>query len=68
MGKFLIIIGTLLIVLGILFVLKIPLPFGKLPGDIAVKGEHVSFYFPIATCLILSIILSLLFYLFSGKP
>lgn len=67
MGKLLIMVGAILIVLGILFVLKIPLPFGKLPGDIAVEGEHVSFYFPIVTCLILSIILSLLFYLFSGK-
>jgi hypothetical protein len=67
MGKLLIILGVILVVAGLLLVFKVPLPFGKLPGDIAIKGEHVQFYFPIVTCIILSIILSLLFYLFSGK-
>ena len=67
MGKLLIILGVILVVAGLLLVFKVPHPFGKLPGDIAIKGEHVQFYFPIVTCIILSIILSLLFYLFSGK-
>lgn len=65
MGKFLIIVGALLIVAGLLVILRVPIPFGRLPGDIVVTGKHVSFYFPIVTCLILSIVLSLLFYFFS---
>lgn len=64
MGKILIILGFVLVVIGLLVVFKVPLPFGTLPGDIVVKGEHVQFYFPIVTCLILSLIVSVLFYLF----
>lgn len=67
MGKYLIILGVILIVAGLLVVFKIPIPFGKLPGDIAIKGENVQFYVPIASCIILSLILSLLLYLFSQK-
>ncbi len=66
MGKILIIIGLLLVIAGILVTYKIHIPFlGKLPGDIYIQGEHVQFYFPIVTSLIISIFLSLLFYLFS---
>jgi len=64
MGKLLIIIGLFVVICGILMIFKIPLPFGNLPGDVAIKGENYSFYFPFMTCLILSLILSLLFYLF----
>jgi hypothetical protein len=67
MGKILIILGILLIFIGFLVIMKVPIPFGKLPGDIAIQGQHVQFYFPIVSCIILSIILSLLFYFFSGK-
>ncbi len=67
MGKLLIILGLVLVVVGLLVIFKVPIPFGKLPGDIAIKGEHVQFYFPLVSCLILSLILSLLFYFFSGK-
>lgn len=67
MGKYLIILGVVLIISGLLVIFKVPVPFGKLPGDIAMKGEHVQFYFPIVSCIILSLILSLLFYLFAGK-
>lgn len=66
MGKILIIIGLFIAVVGILLVLKVPIPFGKLPGDISIKGEHFQFYFPIVTCIVLSIVLSVLFYLFRG--
>jgi hypothetical protein len=65
MGKWLIIFGVLLIISGILLIFKVPIPFGKLPGDIVIQGKNFSFYFPIVSCIILSIILSLLFYLFS---
>ncbi len=67
MGKSLVIIGLVIVVIGVLLILKVPIPFGKFPGDIAIKGEHVQFYFPIVSCIIISLILSLLFYLFSGR-
>ncbi len=60
LGGFLVLIGTLLYFNG-----KLPLRLGKLPGDIVHRGEHITFYFPIVTCLVLSVILSLLFWLFS---
>lgn len=68
MGKALILIGVLLIIAGLLVHFRISIPFlGKLPGDFAYKGEHVQVYFPLATSIILSIVLSLLFYLFFGR-
>jgi hypothetical protein len=68
MGKILVVLGIAFIVVGILWTYRISIPYlGKLPGDIYVKGEHYSFYFPIVTCLIVSLVLSLLFYLFSSK-
>jgi hypothetical protein len=64
MGKWLILSGVILIIAGLLFSLKIPF-LGKMPGDIVIKGENYAFYFPIVTCLIISIVLSLIFYVFS---
>ncbi|MGD9578791.1 MAG: DUF2905 domain-containing protein [Syntrophorhabdus sp.] len=64
-GKILIILGVFLIVVGIGFVLGDKIPFiGKLPGDIIIKKERFSFYFPITTSIIISIILTILFSLF----
>ena len=61
-GKALIGIGIALVVLGALFSLGGKLPwFGRLPGDIRVEREHFHFYFPVTTCLIISIVLTLLF-------
>ncbi len=66
MGKILVILGIVIFIIGLLVSYAIRIPFlGKLPGDINIQGEHVHFYFPIVTCIILSIILSLIFYLFS---
>ena len=59
-GKLLIGMGVVLILFG-LFVSVV----GKLPGDIVIKKEHFTFYFPIATSILLSVVLSLVFYLFS---
>jgi DUF2905 family protein len=61
-------IGVCLIALGILFLVaaglgRLGLPFGRLPGDVAIRGKHFAFYAPIATCVLLSILLSLLFWL-----
>jgi hypothetical protein len=61
-GKFIILFGILLIIigLGVLFLPKIPL-LGKLPGDIYIKKGNFHFYFPIVSCILLSIILTILF-------
>jgi len=67
MGKLLIILGIILIIAGILFLYKIPIPLGKLPGDIAIKGKNVQFYFPIVTCILLSLLFSFLYFLFFGR-
>jgi len=65
LGRILIYLGLLLAVLGVIFTLVGKLPwFGQLPGDITIERERFTFYFPLATCLIISIILSLVLYLF----
>jgi uncharacterized protein HemY len=65
LGKALIIIGVVIAGIGIILVLtpKV-LWLGKLPGDILIKKDNFRFYFPVTTCIIISIILTLLFYLF----
>ncbi|MBI5196897.1 MAG: DUF2905 domain-containing protein [Nitrospirae bacterium] len=67
-GKFLIILGTLMIVIGGLLMLsgKIPL-IGKLPGDIMIQRKNFTFYFPLMTSVILSILLTLIFWLIGRK-
>ena len=64
-GKFLIIAGLVLVAVGLLvqFGPAIPL-LGKLPGDLRIEKKNVSFYAPLASCLLLSIVVSLLFWLF----
>ena len=60
-GKYLIVIGGILILVGVLIVLKIKIPFvGSLPGDINIRRGNTRIYFPLTTCIILSIILSLI--------
>jgi len=65
MGKLLIAIGIVLIIIGLIFYFGKGLPFGKLPGDITVKRENFSFHFPLVTSLIISAVLTLIFYLIS---
>ena len=67
-GKSIIVIGLVIVLIGILLTFSDKLPFslGKLPGDIVYKKENFSFYFPITTSIIVSVLLSLLYYLF-GK-
>ena len=64
-GKLLIILGLALATVGLLltFTGKIPL-IGKLPGDLRIERENFTFYFPLGTCLLLSLLLSLIFWLF----
>jgi hypothetical protein len=65
LGKLLILAGGLLVALGAVLLLagRTGIPFGRLPGDIVYRGKNTSFYFPIVTCILLSIVLSLVFYL-----
>jgi hypothetical protein len=64
-GKMLIILGVVIILIGLAFMFGDKIPFlGKLPGDIYVKKEKFSFYFPLTTSIIISIILTLLFSIF----
>ena len=66
LGRMLIGIGVFLVVLGLLLTLgeRLPLRLGHLPGDIYVRGKHTSFYFPVITCLLLSVVVSLVLWLF----
>ena len=65
LGKMLMVLGLTLFVLGAVLALAGRLPwFGRLPGDIVVERGPVTFYFPVVTCIIVSVLLSLLFSLF----
>lgn len=66
-GRTLLILGGVLAATGafLYFGGKLPLRLGRLPGDIVHRGEHSTFYFPIVTCAVLSVGLTLLFWLFS---
>ena len=59
--------GVVLAALGLLLVLlgRTSLPVGRLPGDILYRGKHTTFYFPLATSILLSIVLSLILYFVS---
>lgn len=65
LGKILIFFGSALVVVGALLVIggRLNLPVGRLPGDIVYRGKHSVMYFPIVTCIVLSIVLSLILYL-----
>ena len=64
LGKMLILLGIVLVGLGVVLSLAGRLPWlGRLPGDIVIRREHFVFVFPLATCLVVSVVLSVLFYL-----
>jgi membrane protein implicated in regulation of membrane protease activity len=64
-GRLLIIVGGLILVVGLFLALGLRIPYlGKLPGDISIDRGNVHFYFPIVTCLLLSLVLTLLLSLF----
>ncbi|HTZ47818.1 MAG TPA: DUF2905 domain-containing protein [Verrucomicrobiae bacterium] len=67
LGRALLGLGALLLFIGAFFYFGGRLPFrlGRLPGDIVHKGEHTTFYFPVVTSLLLSVGLTLLFWLIS---
>jgi len=65
LGKLLLLVGGIVIMLGLMLILagKFNLPFGRLPGDFTYRGRNTTVYFPLATSLVLSVILSLIFWL-----
>ncbi len=66
MGKTLVYLGIALIVAGVLWTLgeRLPIRLGRLPGDIEIRGKNGVFYFPLVTCLLVSVVLSLVMWLF----
>ncbi|HEX4544292.1 MAG TPA: DUF2905 domain-containing protein [Candidatus Acidoferrum sp.] len=67
LGRTRLFLAGLLAIVGALLYFggKLPFRLGRLPGDFIHRGEHTTFYFPIVTCLLLSVVFSLLFWLFS---
>ena len=67
LGKVLLLIGAILALTGVILIFagRAGLPLGRLPGDMTYRGKHTVVYFPLATCVILSLVLSLVFYLIS---
>jgi hypothetical protein len=64
MGRWLMIVGVLLVLLGLAWPLITKLGLGRLPGNIRIERDGFSFYFPITTAIVISIVLSLLLWLF----
>jgi hypothetical protein len=64
MGKNLIIVGGILVCAGLLWPILVKLPLGRLPGDIIIKKENFTFYFPVTSGIVISLVLSFVFWLF----
>ena len=62
MGRTLIILGLVLVAIGLLWPWLGKLPFGRLPGDIVIERESLTFHFPLMTSIVISIVLSLVFW------
>lgn len=68
LGRFLVVFGVILVTPGLLLMAGVKLPFsslGRLPGDVAFKGNHFQFYFPIVTCAIVSVVLTAILWIIS---
>ena len=68
-GRTLIIIGLFVLALGLIVSIgeRLPIRLGRLPGDIVIRGKHSVFYFPIVTSLLVSVILSVILWLFGRR-
>jgi uncharacterized membrane protein len=66
-GKLLIFLGFVLVLIGVFFLFfeKLPLNIGKLPGDIYIKKDNFVFYFPLTTSILISLVLTLIFFILS---
>lgn len=67
LGKLLFGLGLALVVIGGVLMLagRAGLPLGRLPGDFVYRGKHATVYFPLVTCIVISVVLTLIFYLIS---
>jgi hypothetical protein len=65
LGKMLVVLGGVLVVVGLGIILfgRLALPLGRLPGDIVYRGKRTTFYFPLATSVVVSVVLSIVMYL-----
>jgi len=68
-GRLLVVLGIALVVIGGIVMLlgRTGLPLGRLPGDIVFRGKHTTFYFPLATSIVISVLLSVVLFLI-GRP
>ena len=66
-GKAIFVLGVVIVLIGagLMLAARFGLPLGRLPGDVAYRGKHVSVFFPIGTSILISIVLSLILYLIS---
>ena len=62
MARFLIVLGLAIVVAGLLWPFLSRIGLGRLPGDIVIERENMTFYFPVMTCLLLSVLFSLVFW------
>lgn len=64
LGKVLIVVGVVVVIAGVLLTVlgRMNLPLGRLPGDIVYRGKNTTFYFPLATSILLSVVLSIVLY------
>jgi hypothetical protein len=62
MARFLIVLGLVILVIGLLWPYLSQIGLGRLPGDIVIERENMTFYFPLMTCLLLSVLFSLVFW------
>lgn len=64
-GKLLVVVGIVLVIVGGFFVFgaRVPFRLGRLPGDVVYRGKNTSFYFPIVTCIVLSVALTLILWI-----
>jgi fumarate reductase subunit D len=69
LGRLLIVAGLVLAALGVVILLinKLDLPLGRLPGDIVWRGRNTTFYFPWVTCLLISVILTLILWIVNRR-
>ena len=65
LGKLLVLLGGTIVIVGLAMILlgRTNLPLGRLPGDIIYRGKNMTFYFPLATSILVSVVLSILLYL-----
>jgi len=65
MARFLILLGLAILAVGLLWPVLSRLGLGRLPGDIVIRRDNFTFYFPLATCVLVSVLLSAVFWLFN---